>query len=292
MLKIVLGETSNKTAALFLEGRLIGPWVHELGRACEPILASGQPLSLDLGGVSFSGRDGVALLIELRDRGVPLLHCSAFVAEQLKADRVDEGRDDAHGDAALVERLRVQDPAALEMLMARHSSRVYRVAFGITRNHPEAEEVVQDVFLTLFRKIDMFEGRAALSTWLYRVAANAALIKRRGKRATMEMSLEDCLPTFREDGHRDGDHAMLMADWSATPESELLSGEAREILDRALDRLPEHYRALLVLRDVEELSNEEVAEILGESVSTVKSRLHRARMALREILTRQLVPSI
>jgi RNA polymerase sigma-70 factor (ECF subfamily) len=77
-------------------------------------------------------------------------------------------------------------------------------------------------------------------------------------------------------------------DWSPTPESELLSGEAREILDRALERLPEHYRALLVLRDVEELSNEEVAGILGESVSSVKSRLHRARMALREILTRQL----
>src|SRR5215471_8703236 len=168
------------------------------------------------------------------------------------AARVGAPEHDSSVDNALIERLRAHDAAALETLIERHGSRVYRVAFGITRNHPEAEEVAQDVFLTLFRKIDMFEGRAALSTWLYRVAANAALIKRRGKRATMEMSLEDCLPTFREDGHRDGDHAMLMADWSATPESELLSGEAREILDRALDRLPEHYRALLVLRDVEE----------------------------------------
>src|SRR5262252_6011143 len=124
-----------------------------------------------------------------------------------------QGRD-VSVDAALIDRLRAHDAAALEMLIERHGSRVYRVAFGITRNHAEAEEVAQDVFLTLFRKIDLFEGRAALSTWLYRVAANAALIKRRGKRATMEMSLEDCLPTFREDGHRDGDHAMLMADWS------------------------------------------------------------------------------
>ena len=104
---------------------------------------------------------------------------------------------------------RARYAAALETLMERHSSRVYRVAFGITRNHPEAEEVVQDVFLTLFRKIDMFEGRAALGTWLYRVAANAALIKRRGKRVEMEVSLEDCLPTFRDDGHREGDRAML-----------------------------------------------------------------------------------
>jgi RNA polymerase sigma-70 factor, ECF subfamily len=204
------------------------------------------------------------------------------------AERRDEGGRDAYTDGALVDRLRARDAAALETLMERHSARVYRVAFGITRSHSEAEEVVQDVFLTLFRKIDMFEGRAALGTWLYRVASNAALIKRRGKRLELDVSLEDCLPTFRDDGHREGDRAMVVADWSSTPESELLAGEAREMLDQALERLPEHYRALLVLRDVEELSNEQVAEILEESVSSVKSRLHRARMALREILTRRL----
>jgi RNA polymerase sigma-70 factor (ECF subfamily) len=203
--------------------------------------------------------------------------------------RTEDARSDASmGDLALVERLRQADASALELLMERYSPRIYRVAFGITRNHAEAEEVVQDVFLTLFRKIDTFEGRAAIGTWLYRVAANAALIKRRGKRVELEVSLEDCLPTFRADGHREGDRAWVLADWSETPESELLAGEAREILERALERLPEHYRALLVLRDVEELSNEEVAEILGESVSSVKSRLHRARMALREILTKGL----
>jgi RNA polymerase sigma-70 factor (ECF subfamily) len=201
---------------------------------------------------------------------------------------VAEGGREAVTDGGLIDRLRAHDAGALETLMERHSARVYRVAFGITRKHSEAEEVVQDVFLTLFRKIHMFEGRAALGTWLYRVAANAALIRRRGKRAELETSLEDCLPTFRDDGHREGDRTLLLADWSSTPESALLSGEARGILDRALDRLPEHYRALLVLRDVEELSNEEVAEILGETVSSVKSRLHRARMALREVLTRRL----
>ena len=174
--------------------------------------------------------------------------------------------------------------------MERYSPRIYRVAFGITRSHGDAEEVVQDVFLTLFRKIDSFEGRAALGTWLYRVAANAALIKRRGKRAEVEVNLEDYLPTFKDDGHREGDRAMLLADWSRTPEGELLSGEARAILEDGLALLPEHYRAILVLRDVEELTNEEVAEILGESVASVKSRLHRARMALREVLTRRLGP--
>src|SRR5262247_1409444 len=202
-----------------------------------------------------------------------------------------EGRREDETDLALIDRLRAQDASALETVMERYSPRIYRVAFGITRSHGDAEEVVQDVFLTLFRKIDSFEGRAALGTWLYRVAANAALIKRRGKRAEVEVKLEDYLPTFEADGHREGDRALLLADWSRTPEAELLSGEARAILEEGLALLPEHYRAILVLRDVEELSNEEVAEALGESVATVKSRLHRARMALREVLTRRLGPA-
>ena len=195
---------------------------------------------------------------------------------------------DRDTEVMLIERLRAQDASVLEILMERYSPRIYRVAFGITRSHGDAEEVVQDVFVTLFRKIDSFEGRAALGTWLYRVAANAALIKRRGKRAEVEVHLEGYLPTFKADGHREGDRTMLLADWSETPERELLSGEAREILEEGLALLPDHYRAILVLRDVEELSNEEVAEALGESVASVKSRLHRARMALREVLTRRL----
>jgi RNA polymerase sigma-70 factor (ECF subfamily) len=192
------------------------------------------------------------------------------------------------GEIQLIERLRAQDASVLEVLMTQYTTRVYRVAFGITRSHADAEEVVQDVFLTLVRKIDSFEGRSALGTWLYRVAANAALIKRRGKRTEREVNLEDYLPPFKADGHRDGDRTLLLADWSATPEAELLSGEARQVIEDGLALLPDHYRAILVLRDVEELSNEEVAAILGESVASVKSRLHRARMALREVLTRRL----
>jgi RNA polymerase sigma-70 factor, ECF subfamily len=196
----------------------------------------------------------------------------------------------AETELHLIDRLRAQDVSGLERLMEQYSPRLYRVAFGITRSHPDAEEVVQDTFVTLFRKIGSFEGRASLGTWLYRVAANAALIKHRGKRAELEVKLEDYLPTFKADGHREGDRMFLLADWSRTPEGELLAGETREILESALDLLPDHYRAVLVLRDVEELSNEEVAEILGESVASVKSRGHRARMALREVLTRQLAP--
>jgi RNA polymerase sigma-70 factor (ECF subfamily) len=163
------------------------------------------------------------------------------------------------------------DAGALEALMSRHSARVYRLAYGISRNTADAEEIVQDVFLQMVLKGGSFEGRAALGTWLYRVTTNTALNKRRGKRHQMETSLDDVLPTFTADGHREGDRAYLVADWSATPDRELLSGESRRIL-----------------KDVEELSNEEVAEAVGDSVAAVKTRLHRARMAVREHVTRRL----
>jgi len=199
---------------------------------------------------------------------------------------------DAASEMVLVERLREGDASALEALMERYASRVFRVARGIARTDADAEEVVQDVFLALARKIGSFEGRAQLSTWIYRVATNAALLKRRGKRVQLEVSLEEHLPSFKEDGHRDGPRDYVLADWSRTPEAELLDGEARTVLARAIDQLPDTYRAVLILRDVEELSNEETARVLGESVGSIKSRLHRARMALREQLTRHLAPTL
>jgi len=191
-------------------------------------------------------------------------------------------------ETRLVDRLRGGDATALEGLMREYASRVYRLAFGITRNQGDAEEVVQDVFLTLATKSAMFEGRSAVGSWIYRITTNAALNKRRGKRHEVETSLEEHRPAFMADGHREGDRSFLLADWSQNPERELLSGEARRTLERALDALPDRYRAVLVLREVEELANEEVAELLGESVGSVKSRLHRARQALREQLTRTL----
>jgi RNA polymerase sigma-70 factor, ECF subfamily len=188
-------------------------------------------------------------------------------------------------EGELIDRLRRRDTGALEILMQRHAARVYRVALGVTRSEADAEEVAQDVFLSLFEKIGAFEERAALGTWLYRVATNHALLRRRGKRLELEVSLEDQLPTFKDDGHRAGDRSFLLADWSASAEEGILSGETHALVRRALDLLPPHYRTVVVLRDIEELSNEEAALILNQPVSSVKSRLHRARMALREQLT-------
>jgi RNA polymerase sigma-70 factor (ECF subfamily) len=189
-------------------------------------------------------------------------------------------------DSDLLGRLRAGDASAIEMLVATYSDRVYRLAYGVTRNEADAEEVAQDVFLTVVRKVASFEGRSALSSWVYRITMNAALNKRRGKRQTVETSLDADLPTYHADGHRAGERAYLIADWSLTPEAEVLSGESRAVLANAIEALPDHYRAVLILRDVEGFSNEEAAAALGETVSSVKSRLHRARMVVREQLTR------
>ena len=197
--------------------------------------------------------------------------------------------DESTPDRDLLAALRAGEPGALETLADRYGGRIYRLAFGVTRNQGDAEEVLQDVLLTLARNGGSFEGRSALASWIYRITTNAALNKRRGKRFQVESPLEELLPTFKPDGHREGDRAFLLADWSQSPEEECLAGERRRILERAIDALPEHYRAVLVLRDVEDLSNEDIAGILDESVPSVKSRLHRARMMLREQLTRHFI---
>jgi RNA polymerase sigma-70 factor (ECF subfamily) len=174
---------------------------------------------------------------------------------------------------------------ALDGLIERHSGRVYRLALGITRNCADAEEIVQDVLVTLVQKGHTFEGRSAVSSWIHRITVNAALAKRRARRVEREVSLDAMLPTFQADGHRAGDPAFFRLDWSQTPEGELLSQETRAAVRAAIDRLPDLYRVVLILRDIEGLSNEEVATAICDTVGAVKSRLHRARMALREILT-------
>lgn len=170
-------------------------------------------------------------------------------------------------DVQLVTRLRAGDVSALDTLMERHASRAHRLAYAITRNHADAEEVVQDVFLNVFRKITTFEGRAALGSWIYRVTANVALTRRRKRR----------LPSAEHD-------ALQHVKGSATPEDYLLSRERRTLVVRLLDGLPASYRAVVVLRDVEGLSTREAAKAVGASLASVKSRLHRGRAWLRQQL--------
>ncbi len=176
----------------------------------------------------------------------------------------------------LVEQTRAGDEAAFEALLARHQGKVYRLALSFTKNREDAEEILQDVFLTVYRKIASFDGRSAFATWLYRIAVNTALMKLRS-RGPFQESLEENLPQFT----RDGRHPRMVADWTEVPEKRLLGKERAQVVREALETLPPGYKVVLVLRDLERLSNSEVAEVVGITVPAVKARLHRARLALR-----------
>jgi RNA polymerase sigma-70 factor (ECF subfamily) len=183
-------------------------------------------------------------------------------------------------DEALVAALRRREPTAAEQLVARYGDRAYRVALRITSNAEDAEEVVQDAILSVVRKIDTFRGESAFRSWFYRVVSNAAYGRRRPK-ALIEIPLEEVLPAFDEQGR----HAGLFRDWSSSVDDPAVQQQLRDVLTSAIDELPLHYRAATVLRDVEGLSTAEVADVLGISIPTAKTRAHRARLLLRKRLS-------
>jgi RNA polymerase sigma-70 factor (ECF subfamily) len=186
-----------------------------------------------------------------------------------------------HADeAALVARLRAGDEAAFEQLLRTYGGRMLAVARRFVHNEEDARDVVQDAFLAAFKGIDRFEGHSQLGTWLHRIVVNTALQKFRSRQRKPEKSIDDLLPAYREDGHRDQPDAP----WSESATGALERGETRALVRDSIDQLPEAYRTVLLLRDIEGLDNEEAARILGMSVPAVKSRLHRARQALRTLL--------
>jgi RNA polymerase sigma-70 factor (ECF subfamily) len=180
----------------------------------------------------------------------------------------------------LVQQARDGDVSAFETLLDRYQERVHRIVLPIVKNPMDVEEVVQDVFLSVFRKIDRFRGESSISTWIHRIAVNAALMRRRRHKPGVAVPLEDVLPGFEENGHIAAD----VADWSMEVADPALQEEARTIIAAAVDRLDDKYLAVFMLRDVEGFSTEETAGILELGLSAVKSRLHRARLYLRREL--------
>jgi RNA polymerase sigma-70 factor (ECF subfamily) len=179
-----------------------------------------------------------------------------------------------------VRRLQAGDAEAFEALVRRETPRLLAVARRMLRDEEDARDAVQEAFVSALRSLGAFGGRCQISTWLHRIAVNAALMKLRARRRKPEDSIEDLLPSFLEDGH----HEHHPGEWRDTGEAQLASREDREFVRAAIDRLPESYRTVLLLRDIEELDTAEAAEALGLSDNAVKVRLHRARQALRTLL--------
>ena len=191
-------------------------------------------------------------------------------------------------DGALVERARHRDEAAVRLIVQRHNRRLYRVARSVLNDDAEAEDVVQETYVRAFTHLDGFRGEAQLSTWLTRIALNEALGRRRRRRTTIALKDIDAindqgearviyLPSARQD---------------SDPEAAAAQAEVRRLLERAVDQLPDPFRVVFVLRDIEEMSTEETASHLGLRPETVKTRLHRARRLLRQSLDRTLSSAV
>lgn len=284
--KIAAGEGVE---TIQVEGRLTHQTVEELRMACETVLAEQGSLQLVVSGLQFVDPAGVVLLRGLERQGTRLAGCSGFINELLR-DR-DQATTDPQpiptslpvGDAVLVERLRGGDPQAFEVLVRECGGRMLATARRLVGTDEDARDVVQEAFLAAFRAIDTFAGASRLSTWLHRIVINAALMRLRTRRRRREESVDGLLPRFDEEGH----WAEPASHWDTSTDVLLERWGTRAMVRKAIDRLPLNYRSVLLLRDIEELDTEETASLLGVTPNAVKTRLHRARQALRTLLQRE-----
>ncbi len=182
-------------------------------------------------------------------------------------------------DAALLSRLRAGEPAAFEELVRTETGKLLAVARRILPTEEDARDAVQDAFLFAFRSLDRFQGQARLSTWLHRIVVNAALMRLRTARRKREEPLDPLLPAYRDDGH----HAERFATWD-DPAATIERAENKALVRRLIGELPDGYRTVLLLRDIEGLDTGETAKLLETTPNAVKVRLHRARQALRTLL--------
>ena len=186
----------------------------------------------------------------------------------------------ASDESSLVHAAKAGDISAFEELVRRYDRNVFRIAQHITQNREDAEDVVQDAFLKAYENLDQFQGQSKFYTWLVRIAVNEALMKLRKRRPERMVSLDEEVKTEDDALPRE------VADWTPNPEQQYTQAELRDILSRTIQGLPPGFRTVFVLRDVEGLSTEETAEALDLSIPAVKSRLLRARLQLRERLSR------
>lgn len=198
-------------------------------------------------------------------------------SKELLFSKARDQRSDQE-ERVLIQRVKAGDHEAFEAIFRRYVTQVYRRAVALVGNEAEAEEVVQEVFLAVYAKAETFRGEAAFSTWLYRLTVNVALTKLRRRKRSKEVAFDDYLPRFQEDGHH---QVRPVVDWSHELEEHLVSEELQRLLQQAIDHLPPVGKAVVVLSDLEGLTNREIGKALGLSVPAVKAHLHRARLVLR-----------
>ena len=287
MIRITQRNMDETVTQLQIDGNLTHRTVEELRAACETDFGDRRQLSLELSGVQFVDAQGAALLHHLSHRGVVLIGGSAFLKELLRNKETEEQShteqdhdQPSSNDAHLLTRLRRGDNDAFEQLVRQYGARLLATARRLLNNEQDAQDAVQEAFLSAFKALNQFTGMAKLSTWLHRIVVNAALMKLRSRRRRSETSIEELLPHF----DAQGEWETPVSQWDMPAEELLQQQQTRALVRQSIDRLPETYRTVLVLRDIEELDTEETADILGVTENAVKIRLHRARQALMTLL--------
>ena len=190
-------------------------------------------------------------------------------------------KEDKETEESLVRDLQNGNLEAYDKIAEIYQKKIYGLSFNLTRNQMDAQDVTQEVLLTLFRKINMFQGKSAFSSWVYRIAVNASYMKLRSKKKEPNVSIDELMPSFNSAGFQQE----KIQDWSENTESLIFTKETRDVIDKAVNLLPEKEKVVFILRDVEGLSSEKAGEILDLTVPAVKSRLHRARLFLRKKLS-------
>lgn len=183
-------------------------------------------------------------------------------------------------ESDLVAGLRKGEGWAFDLLVKKHGPRLLAVARRLVRDEEDARDVVQEALLCAFRSLNAFKAEARISTWLHRIVVNSALMRLRTRRRKPEEPIEPLLPTFSDDGH----HHPRVSNWQLPQDRQIERDETRRLVRSCISRLPESYRTILILRDIEELDTSEAARFLEISVAAAKIRLHRARQALRTLL--------
>jgi len=191
-----------------------------------------------------------------------------------------EPTEDKVTEEQLVKDLQAGEMGSFEQLANLYQKKIYALSFNLTRNVTDSQDVTQEVLLTLFKKGHTFQGRSAFSSWVYRITLNATYMKLRTRKKEPNISIDELLPSFNGSGFQQE----KIQDWSENTESLLFDNETREIIQKAVDLLPDKEKIVFLLRDVEGLSTEKVSGILELTVPAVKSRLHRARLFLRKRL--------
>jgi len=299
MLRISMISESEQAVRLALEGWLVGPWVEELRKESEQQLSEAKALRLDLAKVLFVDPRGVTLLRELASRRVEYVNCSTFLSQQLKeatlltgAVAVADGRalnsaqtlipqldPKVARERELIERVVSGEKDLFYELIRPCERGVFLAAASILGNNADAEDAAQEAFLKAYRSLARFRQESKFSTWLIQIAINDAKMKLRKDRRYLHEAIDAGQDT------NEGDYIPTdFADWREIPSEALEKSELRDALNKALSSLPEKYRTVLILRDVQMMSIAETAKALGISKENVKTRTSRARLQMRDRL--------